>query len=186
MLIYIDVMLSYQSSTSHAHDDDDIASLSLDALQIVFQHDSDLFSTGEAGRVSILCKSALKIVEESGTWQRLWEFAIALRRDYQSIPIRKGCPSGMETRYRVMSWNGKGGLLPFFLDPDDAPSKKSATNMLLDACSRDTALHVEYCVSVQIHSQRLEFVSSVVKRIKTCTSFPSPKPRRHFFWENRI
>jgi hypothetical protein len=59
-----------------------------------------------------------------------------------------------------MSWYGEGGLLPFFgfwlaacFDPDDAPSKKSATNMLLDACCRDTALHVEYCVSVQINSQ---------------------------------
>jgi hypothetical protein len=31
--------------------------------------------------------------------------------------------------------------------------------MLLDACSRDTALHVEYCAPVQIHSQRLEFAS---------------------------
>jgi hypothetical protein len=41
----------------------------------------------------------------------------------------------------------------FSLYPDDAHSKKSATNMLLDACSCNTALHVEYCVPVQIHSQ---------------------------------
>jgi hypothetical protein len=149
----------------------------------VFQHDSDLFSTRKAGLSRLLRKMA-------GTWQRLWEFVIALGRRLSKDSHLKRMPfwHGNSLQSHVLEWwRWSPSLLSACFNPDDAPSKsRLQTFCWMPAVATLLYMWNIVCQCKSIHDD-LNLWAVLSNGSRLIHHFQvSPKPRRHFFWENRI